>query len=58
MKRRECDQKSIGAVGFIDPHIVNGHNLKEHPLDVENDLYMFLKKQEGRTEILFPYNFG
>ena len=57
MKLRECDKKSIGAVGFIDPHVVNGYNLKKHTLDVENDLYMFLKNQEGRTEILFPYNF-
>ena len=51
-------KKNIHDVGFIDPHIINGHVLQNHPQDVESDLYMFLKKQELKSDILFPYHFG
>jgi hypothetical protein len=44
MKLGECKERNILDVGFIDPHIINGHVLANHPQDVESDLYMFLKK--------------
>jgi hypothetical protein len=58
MKLGECKKKNIFDVGFIDPHIINGHMLANHPQDVESDMYMFLKNQELKSEILFPYHFG
>nr|XP_051202844.1 uncharacterized protein LOC127316464 [Lolium perenne] len=50
--------RNIHDVGFIDPQIVNGYVLKQHPADVEEDLYQFLKKQQLKSQILFPYHFG
>ena len=54
----ECKKRNIHDVVFIDPHIVNGHVLEKHPEDVEKDLYKFLTKQQLKSHILFPYDFG
>jgi hypothetical protein len=53
-----CRVRNIHDVGFIDPHIVNGYTLQHHPTDVEEDLWQFLTKQELKSDILCPYNFG
>ena len=58
MKIKECKIMNIHDVGFIDPHVINGYVLKQHPKDVESDLYMFLTKQQLKSHILFPYVFG
>jgi hypothetical protein len=58
MKLGECKKRNSCDVGLIDPHIFNGHVLANHPQDVESDMYMFLKNQELKSEILFPYHFG
>ena len=42
---------NINDVGFIDPHVINGYVLKQHPKDVESDLYMFLTKQQLKSPI-------
>ena len=57
MKIKECRVRNIHDVGFIDPHIVNGHVLERYPGDVEADLWQFLTKQELKSDILFPYHF-
>ena len=43
---------------FIDPQIVNSYVLEHHPDDVEDDLWRFIRKQELKSDILFPYHFG
>jgi hypothetical protein len=53
----ECKQKGIHDVGFIDPYIINERMLKDHPRDVERDLFRFFFKQSLKRELLFPYNF-
>ena len=58
LKIWECKIRNIHDVGFIDPHIVNGHVLQHHPEDVEKDLYKFLRKHQLKSHILFPYHFG
>jgi hypothetical protein len=58
MKIGECQKRNIHDVGFIDPHIVNEYVLERHPRDVEQDLWDFLRKQQLKSQILFPYNFG
>ena len=58
LKIWECKIRNIHDVGFIDPHIVNGHVLQNHPEDVEKDLYKFLRKHQLKSHILFPYHFG
>ena len=58
MKIGECKIKNIHDVGFIDPHIVNEYVLENQPRDVEQDLWDFLRKQQLKSQILFPYNFG
>ena len=50
--------RNINDVGFIDPHIVNSYVLKHHPDDVEEDLFRFIRKQQLKSDILFPYHFG
>jgi hypothetical protein len=57
MKIGECKIKNIHDVGFIDPHIVNEYVLENQPRDVEQDLWNFLRKQQLKSQILFPYNF-
>ncbi|XP_051231031.2 uncharacterized protein [Lolium perenne] len=58
MKKREMRIRNIHDVGFIDPHIVNSHVLEHHPADVEDDLWRFIRKQQQKSDILFPYHFG
>ncbi|KAK1696855.1 hypothetical protein QYE76_013552 [Lolium multiflorum] len=58
MKKREMQIRNIHDVGFIDPYIVNSYVLEHHPADVEEDLWRFLRKQELKSDILFPYHFG
>ena len=50
--------RNIHDVGFIDPHIVNSYVLEHHPADVEEDLWRFIRKQQEKSDILFPYHFG
>nr|XP_051212299.1 uncharacterized protein LOC127329943 [Lolium perenne] len=58
MKKREMRIRNIHDVGFIDPHIVNSYVLEHHPADVEEDLWRFIRKQQEKSDILFPYHFG
>ncbi|XP_071685150.1 uncharacterized protein [Lolium perenne] len=58
MKKREMRIRNIHDVGFIDPQIVNSYVLEHHPADVEDDLWRFIRKQELKSDILFPYHFG
>ncbi|KAK1677071.1 hypothetical protein QYE76_037919 [Lolium multiflorum] len=58
MKKREMRIRNIHDVGFIDPHIVNSYVLEHHPADVEDDLWRFIRKQQQKSDILFPYHFG
>ena len=53
----ECKRSRRYDVGFIDPYIINEYTLKNHPKDVEEDLYRFLTEHNFVKEILFPYNF-
>ena len=58
MKILECKRGQIYDLGFIDPNTVHEVTVKEHAKDTEDYLLRFLKKQQTKTEILFPYNFG
>ena len=57
MKILECKRLGIYDIGFIDPYIVNFMTVRDHGKEIEANLLRFLKKQNSRTEILFPYNF-
>ena len=57
MKSQYCKKRGIYDIGFIDPYIVNFITIQEHGKDTEANLLRFLKKQNSRTETLFPYNF-
>ena len=54
----ECKRKGIFDTGFVDPNRVNEPMLENHLEDTERNLLMFLVKQEHKSKILFPYNFG
>ena len=56
-KMFECKQKGIHDVGFIDPYTINERMLKDHPRDVEKDLFRSFIKKSLKRELLFPYNF-
>ena len=57
MKILECKRKAIFDVGFIDPYYVNFVTIRDYYRETEENVLRFLKKQNTRTEILFPYNF-
>jgi len=59
MKLHETRRSGRGDIGFIDPYVVNDHNL-HHKLYAEQtrrNIHMFMKKQFHCNEILFPYRF-
>jgi len=57
MKMIECRRKAIFDVGFIDPYHVNYATMENHYQDTEDNVVMFLKEQQFKPSILFPYNF-
>jgi hypothetical protein len=57
MKILECKREGIYDIGFVDPYIINEKMIQDHPKDSEDNLLRFLKAQNTKTEILFPYNF-
>ena len=58
MKIRECRLGGIWDIGFIDPDKVHVKTVDENPVNTEDVLLMFFKRQSTKKEILFPYNFG
>ena len=57
MKILEYKRKAIFDVGFIDPYVINFVTMRDFGNETENNMLRFFKKQNTRTEILFPYNF-
>ena len=57
MKILECKRGQIYDLGFIDPNTVHEVTVREYAKDTEDYLLRFLKKQQTKKEILFPYNF-
>ena len=57
MKILEYKRQRIFDVGFIDPYVVNFAMVKDFPKNTKANLLMFLKKQDYKKKILFPYNF-
>jgi len=57
MKIRECNRERIYDIGFIDPDVIHEYTVLNNPEETKANLLRFLKKQNTRTEILFPYNF-
>ena len=58
MKIRECRIGGIWDIGFIDPDKVHVKTVDENPVNTEDVLLTFFKRQSTKKEILFPYNFG
>jgi len=58
MKIRECRLGGIWDIGFIDPDKVHVKTVEENPVNTEDVLLTFFKRQSTKKEILFPYNFG
>jgi hypothetical protein len=58
MKIRECRLGGIWDIGFIDPDKVHVKTVDENPVNTEDVLLTFFKRQSTKKEILFPYNFG
>jgi hypothetical protein len=58
MKIRECRLEGIWDIGFIDPDKVHVKTVDENPVNTEDVLLTFFKRQSTKKEILFPYNFG
>ena len=58
MKILECKRDEITDIGFIDPDKVHVKTVDENPVNTEDVLLTFFKRQSSKKEILFPYNFG
>ena len=58
MKICECRLGGIWDIGFIDPDKVHVKTVDENPVNTEDVLLTFFKRQSTKKEILFPYNFG
>ena len=58
MKIRECRLGGIWDIGFIDPDKVHVKTVDENPVNTEDVLLTFFKRQSTKKEILFPYNLG
>ena len=58
MKIRECRLEGIWDIGVIDPDKVHVKTVDENPVNTEDILLTFFKRQSTKREILFPYNFG
>lgn len=57
MKILECQRRQIHDIGFADPYTIHEYTVHENAKEIEDYLLRFLKKQENKSEILFPYNF-
>ena len=57
MKILEYKSDGIYDIGFVDPYIINETMIQYHAKDTEDNLLRFMKAQNTKTEILFPYNF-
>ena len=57
MKILECKRDTIFHIGFVDPYIINEKMIQDFAEDTEDNLLRFMKAQNTKTEILFPYNF-
>ena len=53
----ECKRGRLYDIGFIDPNTIHQVTVRHFPKDTEDNLLMFLQKQETKSEIFFPYNF-
>ena len=58
MKICECRVGGIWDIEFIDPDKVHVKTVEENPVNTEDVLLTFFKRQSTKKEILFPYNFG
>jgi hypothetical protein len=57
MKMLECRRGGLYDIGFIDPNTVHELTVRDYHKDTEENLLLFLQKQENKSEIFFPYNF-
>ncbi|KAK1699387.1 hypothetical protein QYE76_016084 [Lolium multiflorum] len=57
MKKLECKRGKLLPLGFIDPDTVHEVTVRDFAKDTEDNMVMFLVKQENKEEIFFPYNF-
>ena len=57
MKILECKRGRIYDIGFIDPYFIHEMVIKDFADETEDNLLMFLKEQNTKTDLLFPYNF-
>nr|XP_051219540.1 uncharacterized protein LOC127336738 [Lolium perenne] len=57
MKMLECKRGQIYDIGFTNPQTVHEVTVNQYAKDTEENLPIFLVKQETKMEILFPYNF-
>ena len=57
MKILECKKEGIYHIGFVDPYIINDRMIQDFAEDTEENLLRFMKEQNTKEEILFPYNF-
>jgi hypothetical protein len=56
MKMLECRRGGLYDIGFIDPNTVHEVTVNQFPKDTEDNMLMFLQKQQNKSEIFFPYN--
>ena len=57
MKILECKKEGIYHIGFVDPYFIYDKMILDFPKETEDNLLRFMKKQNTKTEILFPYNY-
>ena len=57
MKMYEMKKTGRYDIGFIDPYIIHEIVIRDFPNEKEANLLMFLKAQNTKVDILFPYNF-
>ena len=53
----ECKRGGLCDIRFIVPDTVHEVTVNQFPKDTEDNLLMFLQKQQTKSEIFFPYNF-
>ena len=53
----ECKRGGLYDIGFIDPSTVHEVTVRDFSKDTEDNMLMFLQKQQYKSEIFFPYNF-
>ena len=57
MKSDECDRNRNFEIGFVDPTRVNENLLRNYHKETVDNLFRFIKRQDYKRKILFPYNF-